>query len=225
MTAARSLLLWAGTGTQAGALAWMEGACAAGDRLMELLPGDSHFALRPKRTTCRARRCGRGREAAPARDADGLDIGGAARADGLAAGRQTVEMGRRRSRRRSERLRDQRVRPTVRLGGHPREHDRTDALRRLTDLDAQLAQARVGRLTIAGDLRDDQARVAACVDPVQSQAARVREARQHREAGPRRVRRWPRPPAACLGEGTSLRVAAGTSATALTSAALRSCHG
>jgi hypothetical protein len=59
------------------------------------------------------------------------------------------------------------------------EHDRPDALRRLADLDAQLAQPRVGRLAIAADLRDDQARVAARVDPVESQAARMREAGQH----------------------------------------------
>ena len=42
--------------------------------------------------------------------------------------------------------RDERVRPPVRLGGHPGEDDGADALRRLADRRAQLAQPRVGGL-------------------------------------------------------------------------------
>ena len=107
--------------------------------------------------------------------------------------------GRRRSPLRRERLGDERVRPAVGLGRHPRENDGADALRRLADRVAKVAQPRVGRLAASGDLIDDQARVAARVDPVQSEAARVREAcqqravlgdvRARRRRSPRRARR------------------------------------
>jgi hypothetical protein len=173
----------------------------------------------------------------------------------------------------SERLGDECVRTPVRLGRHPREHDRADALGRLADRSAERAQPRVGRLATSGHLLDDQARVAARLDPVQSEAARMLEAgqqcavlghvrpgdtdrlavrgeqraagrgehvadrcrawitarsavgRQHRVAGLRRAGRWPGPPPAGLGQGTSFGVAVGMAATAGGSAALRSCHG
>jgi hypothetical protein len=72
------------------------------------------------------------------------------------------------------------VRAAVRLGGNPREHDRADALGHLADGAAEVAQPRVGGLTASGELLDDQLRVAARVDPVQTKAARVLEAGQRR---------------------------------------------
>src|SRR5829696_2340670 len=177
------------------------------------------------------------------------------------------------SRSRIERLGDERVRAPVGLGGHPREDDRADALCRLADRGAELAQARVGRLEISGHVLDDEARVAARLDLVEPEAARVLEPRQQRAvlgdvgpgdadrlavggehgavcgdeleadrrragiaagsavgrqdriAAPGRARRWSGPPAARLGERTSLGVAAGTAATAGRSAPLWSCHG
>ena len=51
-------------------------------------------------------------------------------------------------------------------------------LGRVADRAAELAQARVGRLEISGHVLDDEARVAACLDLVESEAARVVEAGQ-----------------------------------------------
>ena len=68
------------------------------------------------------------------------------------------------------------MRTRVCLCGHPCEHDGADALGRLTDRAAQLAQPRVGWLASSGDVLDHQARVAARVDPVESEGARVLEA-------------------------------------------------
>lgn len=156
---------------------------------------------------------------------------------------------------------------------HPGERDRADALCRFANCAAQLAQPRVGRLAASRDLLDDQSRIAARVDPVQSEAARVLETGQQcavlgdvrprdtdrfavrgehgavgsgehvadrrgarvaarsavggqdRIAASRRGRRWPRPPPARLGKGTSFGVAVGTAATAVGSAPLGSSHG
>jgi hypothetical protein len=81
------------------------------------------------------------------------------------------------------------MRGPVRLGGHPREHNGAYPLRHVTDRAAQLAQPRVGRLAISGDVVDDQARLAARLDLVQPEAARVPEAGQQRavlgDFGPR----------------------------------------
>ena len=71
---------------------------------------------------------------------------------------------------RRERLGHERVRAPVRLGGHPREHDRADALRRVADRAHRSRSCGLAGSRPPVTCSTIEARVAARVDPVQSEA-------------------------------------------------------